>query len=165
MQVTLHDNDDLRAVVRALGKAANGKELKTQLRKELRRELAPMVADVKQAWRSAPSGRGSVRRRGGSLRGSLARATRGEVRTSGREAGVRVRTDGRRMPNQAKSLPTLAEGTKRPWRHPVHGDRDVWVQQRPFPRFYRAVRPNEAAARREVERAVETVFRQIVRAR
>lgn len=165
MEVRLSDNDDLRAVTRALGQAANGKELKAQLRKNLRRELAPMVADVKQGWRSAPSGRGGARRRGGSLRGQLARATRGEVRISGQEAGVRIRTDGRRMPNQAKSLPTLAEGTKRPWRHPVYGDQDTWVAQQPFPRFYRAVRPNEASARRDVERAVETVFNQIVRAK
>lgn len=165
MQVTIRDNDDLRAVARALGRAANGKELRKQLTKELRAEVRPLVADVKQAWRTAPSSRGSVRRRGGSLRGQLARATRGEVRLTGREAGVRVRTDGRRLPAGMRSLPTYAEGTKRPWRHPVYGNTDTWAMQRPFPRFYEAVRPNETHARRQVEQAVEAVFQQIVRAR
>ena len=50
------------------------------------------------------------------------------------------------------------------WRHPVYGDRDVWVVQRPFPRFYAAVRPSEAAARKACEDAVQAVFNQIARA-
>jgi len=171
MQFQVTDAGDLRAVSRALRQAADGKELRRQLTKQLRGELRPLVADVKAAWRAAPS-RGRRGRPGPPLRSLLARATRGEVRLTGREAGVRVRTDGRRMPSGMRALPGLAEGLghkvdRRPgrWRHPVYGNRDVWVSQRPFPRFYAAVRPDEAAARRGVERAVEAVFSQIARAR
>jgi hypothetical protein len=160
MQVTLRDVGDLKAVSRALRQAANGKELRKQLTRELRSEIAPMVAEVKAAWRAVPSR--SARPK---LRRALVKATRGQVRLTGKEAGIRVRTDGRRMPQGARALPTYAEGTKRPWRHPVYGNRDVWVSQRPFPRFFRAVRPDQARVRQQIEQAVETVFKQIVRAR
>lgn len=163
LDVKVRDAGDLKAVGRALREAANGKELRRQLTRQLRSEIAPMVADVKAAWRSAPSRTRS--RRGRGLRAALARATRGEVRLSGRTAGIRVRTDGRRMPPRMGAVPAYAEGTKRPWRHPVFGDRDTWARQSPFPRFYQAVQPNEARTRREVEQAVEAVFKQIVRAR
>jgi hypothetical protein len=165
MQVTIRDAGDLRAVNRALGQAANGKELKKELRGRLREVGRPLAAKVKTAWLSAPSGRGKPRRRGGSLRSSFARATRLEVRLTGKEAGVRVRTDGRKMPDGMKSLPGYAEGVRRrPWRHPVYGDRDTWVTQQPFPRFYQAAQPNEHQARRACEEAVEAVFKKIVRA-
>jgi hypothetical protein len=161
LRVGLRDAGDLKAVARALRHAEDGAQLRRDLVAELRRELRPIVARVKQAWRSAPShtpGRSDLRR-------LLANATRGQVRLSGKDAGVRVRTDGRKMPARMKSLPTLAEGTKRPWRHPVFGDRDTWAVQRPFPRFYAAVKPDERAARQDVERAVGEVFQRIVRAR
>lgn len=163
MQVTIRDTGDLRAVSKALKQASNGKELGQQLRRELRAEIRPIVAKVKTAWRTAPSA-GHPRRGQPDLRRLLAKATGGQVRLTGREAGVRVRTDGRKLPAGMKALPTYAEGTKRPWRHPVFGDTDTWVTQRPFPQFFDAVRPDEDRARREVERAVAAVFKQIVRA-
>lgn len=164
MQVQVKDAGDLRAVSRALRQHADGKELRKQLARQLRSEIRLLGDDVKAAWRSAPS-RGGRRVGRPGLRALLARSTRGQVRLSGREAGITIRTDGRRMPAGMRSLPTYAEGTKRPWRHPVRGDRDVWVRQRPFPQFYQAVAPDEARARRAVERAVQDVFRQIARAR
>jgi hypothetical protein len=171
MRFEVKDAGDLKAVSRALRQAANGKDLRRNLTRELRREIAPMVAKVKAAWLSAPS-QGHRGRKGRSLRRLLASATRGQVRLSGKEAGIRIRTDGRRMPDQMKGLPGLAEGLGHAvdrragrWRHPVFGNRDVWVDQRPFPQFYAAVKPDEARARREVERAVAAVFTQIARAR
>lgn len=170
MQVTIRDAGDLRAVGKALKRASDGKEIGRQLRKELRGQLRPMVAAVKAAWLSAPShGHGSstrARRGQPDLRVLLAKATGGQVRFAGREAGVRVRTDGRKMPSGSKALPGYAEGIRRrPWRHPVFGDRETWVAQRPSPQFYQAVEPDEQAARREAIRAVDQVFKQIVRAR
>lgn len=169
MQVTIRDAGDLKAINKALKQAADGKEIRRQLAKQLRGEIRPMVASVKAAWLSAPSQghKSSTRARRGQpdLRKLLAKATAGQVRFTGKEAGVRVRTDGRKMPSGSKSLPTYAEGTKRPWRHPVFGDRETWVTQQRFPRFYDAVQPNEAAARRACIEAVDTVFDQIARAR
>jgi hypothetical protein len=172
VNVTLHDTGDLKAAAKALKQAANGKELGKQLRRELREVAKPMVPKVRAAWLAAPSqGHGtSTRARRGqpSLRRLLAKATRVEVRTAGKHAGVRVRTDGRRMPSGMKALPGYAEGIRRrPWRHPVFGDRETWVDQQPFPRFYEAIGGpgDEAQARRACEEAVETVLSQIVRPR
>jgi hypothetical protein len=162
VKFTVRDTGDLRAVTRALRHAEGGQQLRRELVAELRREIRPIVARVKASWRSAPSntpGRSKLRR-------LLANATRGQVRLAGKDAGVRIRTDGRKMPARMKSLPTLAEGTKRPWRHPVYGDRaGPWVVQQPFGRFYATVQPDAYAARRDVERAVEDVFKRIARAR
>jgi len=70
------------------------------------------------------------------------------------------------MPDRMKALPGYAEGIRRrPWRHPVFGNREVWVSQRPFPRFYEAAQPDEAEARRRCNAAVDAVFTQIERAR
>jgi hypothetical protein len=164
MRFEVKDAGDLKAVNKALRQAANGKDLRRNLVRELRHEIAPMVARVKAAWLAAPS-RGRRSRRGSSLRRLLARATRGQVRLTGREAGIRIRTDGRRMPDSMRAIPTYAEGTKPRWRAPVFGNRDVWADHQPFPRFYASVRPDQARARREVERAVGAVFKQIARAR
>jgi hypothetical protein len=178
MQVTVRSTGDLKAVNRALREAANGKELRKQLTKQLKVEMRPMVASVKAAWLSAPSqGRPSgakiyskatgraTGKRGPGLRKLLAKATAGQVRMTGKEAGIRVRTDGRKMPSGMKALPGYAEGIRRrPWRHPVFGDREVWVTQQSFPRFYDAVQPDEARARQACVEAVETVLNQIARA-
>jgi hypothetical protein len=166
MQLVLVDSGDLKAISRKLRHHADGKRLRKELTTELRQAARPLVPKVKAAWRSAPSTRGKAGRRGGSLRAQLARATRAEVRLTGKQAGVRIRTDGRKMPDRMKSLPGYAEGIRRrPWRHPVYGDRDTWVQQQPFPRFYQAVQPDEAAARRNVNQAIDKVFDEIERAR
>jgi hypothetical protein len=169
MQVTIRDTGDLRAVNKALKQAADGKELRKQLGKQLRSEIRPMVASVKAAWLAAPSEghSGSTKARRGlpDLRWLLAKATAGQVRFTGKEAGVRVRTDGRKMPSGSKKLPAYAEGiARRPWRHPVFGDSETWVAQPRFPRFFEAVQPDEARARRACIEAVDQVLDKIARA-
>lgn len=170
MQVHIRDAGDLKAISKALKQESDGKELRKQLGKELRGQLAPMVREVRAAWLSSPSrGHGtSTRARRGQpdLRRLLAKATFGQVRFTGKDAGVRIRTDGRKMPSGQKALPGYVEGVwGRSWRHPVFGNRDTWVTQRPFPQFYDAVQPNEAAARRACIEAVDQVFTKIARAR
>jgi hypothetical protein len=164
MQFTIRDAGDLKAVNKALRQAANGKDLRRNLIRELKDEIGPMVRAVKAAWLSAPL-QGRRGRREKSLRRLLSNVTGGQVRLSGKEAGIRVRTDGRRMPDRMKAIPTYAEGTKPRWRHPLFGDRGFWYDQRPFPEFFDAVQPDQARARRECIRAVEAVFKQIARAR
>jgi hypothetical protein len=170
MQVTIIDAGDLKAVNRELKRQADGKELRKQLGKQLRSEIRPMVRAVKAAWLSAPSEghSGSSRGRRGQpdLRRLLAKATAGQVRFTGKEAGVRVRTDGRKMPSGSKALPGYAEGIRRrPWRHPVFGEWTAKTKnQRPFPRFFQAVQPDESRARQACEQAVDQVLNKIARA-
>lgn len=172
MQLVLVDSGDLKAISRALRHRADGKELRKELVAELKQAAAPLVPKVQQAWRTAPIDRkpgrkGSKRHTRGQLRELLADSTWAQARLTGKEAGVRIRSDGRKMPNQMKSLPGYAEGIRRrPWRHPVMGDRDTWVTQRPFPSFYQAIGDgDEVAARRAVNEAVDKVFDAIEGAR
>jgi hypothetical protein len=163
MRVTIGGSDDLRRLNKQLRQQADGKELVKELRTGLREVLVPIRDQVKAAYRSAPSGRGKAGRRGGSLRGLLAKATGVEVRTTGKMAGARLRVDGRKMPPGMRSLPAYWEGYKRPWRHPVHGDRDTWVTQQAHPTFDRTVEPHEDDARRAVEQVLDGVRRKLER--
>jgi hypothetical protein len=172
VQVTILDSGDLKAVAKALKQASDGKELTKQLSRRLRGVVRDqqLVAKVRSAWLAAPSEghETSTRARQGQpdLRALLAKATGVQVRLTGKEAGVRVRTDGRKMPSGMRALPGHAEGIRRrPWRHPVYGDRETWRSQQPFPRFFQAVEPDEGAARQACQEAVDTVFQQIARAR
>jgi hypothetical protein len=168
MQLTLVDSGDLKAISRALRNHADGKRLRAELVGEMKQAARPIVPRVQAAWRSAPAfqGRKSRARRGQpALRELLAQSTWVQARLTGKEAGVRVRSDGRKMPDHMKALPGYAEGIRRrPWRHPVGGDRETWVTQQPFPRFYEAAQPDELAVRRAVNQAVDKVFDQIERA-
>jgi hypothetical protein len=161
--VTIRDSGDLKRVNRQLREQANGKELVRDLRIGLRDVLNPIRDEVKRAYRAAPSGRGGTRRRGGSLRGLLAKATRTEVRTTGRMAGARIRVDGRKMPTGQRSIPAYWEGEKRPWRHPVYGNRQVWRVQPARPLFDRTVEPHEDEADRKVEEVLEGIRRKLER--
>jgi hypothetical protein len=165
VQMVLVDSGDLKAISKALRGHADGKRLRKELVAELRATARPMQAQVKAAWLAAPS-QNQPNVGGQDLRKLLARSTRVQVRLTGKEAGVLVRTDGRKMPSGMRALPGYAEGIRRrPWRHPVHGHRDTWVTQRPFPRFYAAVQPDEGQAKRAITEAVDKVFDAIERAR
>ena len=138
MQVIIHDTGDLKRLARDLRDVADGKELRKELTGGTADILRPLVPDVRAAYRSMPS-RGRARSASrADLRALLAKSVRVEVRTSGRTAGARIRADGRRMPDQMKALPAYVEGERARWRHPVFGDRAVWVTQAPSPRFYAA---------------------------
>jgi hypothetical protein len=164
LQVKLVDTKDLKAVVQALKQVEDGKEIRKQLSRELREVARPLVPKVRQAWQSAPSMQGPGRGQP-DLRVLLAKATRSQVRLSGKEAGVLIRTDGRKMPSGMRALPGYAEGIRRRrWRHPVYGNQSTWVEQRPFPRFYQAVQPDEEAARRACLAAVDRAFDKVRRA-
>jgi hypothetical protein len=162
MQLVLVDSGDLKAISKALRHHADGKRLRSELIRELKDVAGPLAPKVQQAWRTAPAQHSQA----GDLRELLAKSTWVQARLTGKEAGVRVRSDGRKMPNKMKALPGYAEGIRRrPWRHPVRGNRDVWVQQRPFPRFYAAIGDgDEVAARRACNEAIDKVFNAIGRA-
>jgi hypothetical protein len=160
MQLTLVDSGDLKHISKALRNHADGKRLRKELVAEMKEAANPLVPQIKAAWLAVPSSSQKPK-----LRQALAKATRVQVRLTGKEAGVRVRTDGRKMPSGSRALPGYAEGIRRrPWRHPVFGNREVWVTQQPFPRFYDAAKLDEVTMRRRCNAAVDKVFDQIERA-
>lgn len=173
MQISLRDTGDLKRLHRALGQVAGGKELRRELSQGLRGVLRPYVPRVQAAYRAIPEYKGRrsrSRAQQRDLSDLLARSVRVEVRLTGKQAGARIRADGRRMPDGFKSLPRLVEGEGHEvdrragrWRHPVFGNREVWVQQQPFPTFYRVLRPTEGQARREVGHVIARIVQELER--
>lgn len=170
-QFEIRDSGDLKKLNKQLRQLADGKAIKKDLTQGLRDVLRPIVPEIRAAYRAAPStghASASKARQGQpDLRGLLAKATRVEVRLTGRAAGARIRVDGRRMPDRMKSLPRYWEGedkgSRGRWRHPVFGNRTAWVQQRGRPLFYPIVRRHEAQARRAVEQVVTQVRQKLER--
>lgn len=152
----LRTSRDLVRIAREL-RHVDDKELTRRFRRELRAAAKPLVPAVRQAIRRIPSTRPY---QAGGLRGRLSKAVKLEVKTSGRQAGVVIRVDGRKMPSHEKALQSYLEGTKPRWRHPVFGRRTAWVQQPPKPYFYRTV---TAAAGPRARAAVGRVLDQISR--
>lgn len=156
MSILIRDSGDMRRIAREL-RRMDDKELKKRFRRELRKAAAPLVPKVRASIRSIPSKQAYSP---DGLRGTLARATRLEVKTTGREAGVAIRVDGRKMPAHMKSLPSMVEGKKR-WRHPVFGNREVWVDQAKQPYFYNVVRVAGPASRRAVNKVLDGISKDI----
>ncbi|MEU0039103.1 hypothetical protein [Streptomyces sp. NPDC006333] len=162
--VRLRSAGELKRISREL-RSLGDRELKKRFSKELRAEAKPLVPAVKAAIRQVPSKRPY---RSDGLRGRLAKAVKLEVKTSGRQAGVRIRMDGRKMPDKQGSLPRLVEGegvlrgrrVDTRWRHPVYGQ-DRWVQQPPKPFFYKTVRSLGPRSRVGVNRVLNQISRDI----
>lgn len=112
--------NQLGALARRLrAEGEQGKGLRRELIRELRREAQSLAGNVRDAIRrwpvEPPDDRG--------LREMIARRVRVKVRLTGRSPGVRItvgKVDGTNLPR------LINRGS---WRHPVFGNRDVWVTQ------------------------------------
>lgn len=155
MLIRLAHGKDLARISREL-RRMDDRELKKRFRQELRAAAAPLVPAVRASIAAIP-----VKGTSGStgLRQRLQKATRLQVRTAGRNAMVRIRVDGARMPSGERSLPEMMEGTKR-WRHPTYGH-EPWKTQDPHPYFFKVVRPLGTTSRVAVNRVVDSITRDI----
>jgi hypothetical protein len=156
-------SDDLAALMRSLRRAENGRELRKQLRRDLRGAAKPAIPAIRSKVKSLPS-RGESKRRGRPpLRRSVARATRLQMTARNNFVGVTVRVDPKKMPPGMHNLPAYLEGRDpfHRWRHPVFGDTDTWVQQRSRPYFYDTMRRFTPDAERAIAQAAESIQRQI----
>lgn len=133
-------------------------ELKKRFRKELRAAGKPLVPLVRASIRRIPSSRPYSAK---GLRGQLSRATGLEVKTTGRQAAVAIRVDGRKMPSKARSVQAYMEGTKPRWRHPVFGNTANWVQQPAQPYFFKTMVVAGPRARKAVNRVMDSVSKDI----
>lgn len=169
LTVTILDSKDLKDLNKAFKGVADGKELRRELTTGLRNVLRPIVPEVRAAFKASPSmghgGMSKAQQARPDLRALLAKATRVEVKLTGRAAGARIRVDGRRMPSGLRGLPKAWEGEAGArWRHPTWGNRNVWVQQRPRPLFYGIVAPRAERAVRAVEEVANRVVAKLERA-
>lgn len=119
------DKASLRLLVHALRAEADGKELNRDLVRGLRAAAQPALVAVRGAVLSMPSkGLGA----GPSLRSRVAAGTKIHVHAKGRKIGVSIAAHRRGMPRQFWKAPKYLN-RDRPWRHPVFGNREVWVEQ------------------------------------
>lgn len=114
---------DLKALSRQIRKSADPKQIRRDLTKGLKDGTKPAVALVKAAALALPDKPGN---KSTGLRRKMARVTNAQVRTTGSTAGVRVRISRARMGDQASLARVTNKGL---WRHPVYGNRGVWVPQ------------------------------------
>jgi gas vesicle protein len=156
LRVETHDG--LAALVRAIRAEEDGKELRKELAKNMRDALKPGAQEAKSSIMSMSSG---GLRTSPALRSSVAKKIRPEVKLGGRWSGARVKAfktkNVRGFPNAPKRL-NRASG----WRHPVYGNREVWVQQRgKVDWFDRAFNGREGVYKAAVEQAMEAMARRI----
>lgn len=134
------------------------RELLKRFRKELRSAAKPLVPAVRASIRQIPSSRPYTAK---GLRGQMSRATSLQVKTTGKQAAVVIRVDGRKMPPRAKAVQSYMEGVKPRWRHPVYGNRDNWVQQPAHPYFFKVMAAGGPRARLAVNRVLDQVSKDI----
>ena len=132
------DSAEFKAIYKALGKVEP--EIKKQLRKRLMEVAKPIVEEVKQAELNIPASREAQKgrkKRGETmgLRAALANATKADINGTGRGAAVHIRVSTTKFmaaSGRPRTIPYYMEGRrKRPWRHPVFGNREAWVVQKP----------------------------------
>jgi hypothetical protein len=150
-------HEGLDALVRALRAEEDGKQLRKDLAKTMREALKPGALQAKNSIMGMVSLHGATP----ALRTSIARKIRPEVKLGGRWSGARVKAfktkNIRGFPNAPKRT-NRADG----WRHPVYGNRDVWVQQRgKLEWFDRAFRGREGLYKAAVEQAMNDMARRI----
>lgn len=158
--VSIQGGKHLETIVANL-KQVGEVELARELKAGIRKAAKPMVPAVRKSIGQIPSKQGGVTRLGGSLRADMQRATKLQIRTTRSMAGINIRVDGRKMPEGKKSLPSYMEGRKRPWRHPVFGNRNVWVTQPGHPYFYKVAEPLARSVKLEIDAVATRIARKL----
>lgn len=150
-------SDQLQFVeIRRRLKEAGSGGLTRELNRSLKQAAQPIVQAEKAAALGLPS-HGDVHT---GLRQSIADATTTRVSTAGSNPGVIVYTQ------EKKTRGKLGRDTNRArgWKHPVFGNRAVWVQQISSPGWWnRAAQPSARAALGLVEQALERIAQKIAR--
>jgi hypothetical protein len=147
--IVVTGTEEFRRLARDLKAAGDGR-LARKMRARMRKAAAPMLraaqSNVAALHSAGARGGGtadraafvagrsrrltpSVQRRimhHSGLRAATARATRIETNT-GSNPGVRLRTNVGQMPASQRKLPVHMNSGK--WRHPLYGNREVWVTQ------------------------------------
>lgn len=116
---------NLRAISTALKSEEDGKQLRKELTKNMRDALKPGAVEAKSAIMSMAS---ATPHGGPALKSGIARRIRPEVRITGKFPGAKIKAF--KTPN-LRGFANAAKRTNRAsgWRHPVYGNREVWVQQ------------------------------------
>ena len=155
------DSAEFKAFYKAMTKV--DPEVKKSIRKRLMDAAKPIVEEVKQAELNIPATReaGETRKKKGAtlgLRASLANATKADFNGTSKGAAVHIRVSTTKFmaaSGRPRTLPYYMEGRrKRAWRHPVFGNREVWVAQSSHPVLAPTVLQHKEKFAKEVTEAV-----------
>lgn len=167
VEVTVRGAEKLRAMALALRKADRD-DLRRGLQKAIKRAAEPTLRAVRESARGISTT--GVRRPGAKhpfvkvfpargTREKIAGAAVADVRLAGDEPRVRFRVANSRLPKSIQALPRkFDEGT---FRHPVMGNRDVWVAQTGDPWFWPPIRDHIKDFRTEIDRALDETRRKL----
>lgn len=149
---------NLRQISRALRAEEDGKELRKELTRNMREALKPGAAQAKSAIMSMAS---TTPHDGPALKTSIARKIRPEVRISGKFPGAKIKAF---KTKNLRGFPNAPKRTNRAsgWRHPVYGNREVWVQQHGKTKWFdRAFEGQDAHYKRQVQLALAGMVNRI----
>jgi hypothetical protein len=156
------DQHALQALARALSAEADGKKLRRDLSKSLRQAMEPLkhqvIGNLLGLDDTSPAA-GTL-----SLRQSLVPLVKAQGRLSGRSTGARLRVGAK---GAARGFDHAARRLNRAkgWRHPLFGNREVWIEQRatPVEWFDSATRKSHGEMRKAVLSAMEDMAQRIAR--
>lgn len=134
------DQGKVAKLQRDLGKIPP--ELRKTLRRELKKAAKPVVADAKS--RASWSNR-------------IPAAIKLQTRLSGRDAGLTIRVNAKKAPH---GRPYENMGQQGTFRHPVYGNRHVWVSQTARPFLFPAADAHRSEVRAAAGDAVDSAARQ-----
>ena len=149
---------NLRNVSRALRAEEDGKQLRKELTRSMREALKPGATEAKSGIMAMSSSGPGV---APALRSSIARKIRPEARISGKFPGAKIKA--KKTPN-VRGFANAAKRTNRAagWRHPVYGNREVWVQQHGKVKWFdRAFEGQEARYKRAVQEPLAEMINRI----
>jgi hypothetical protein len=164
VEIEVRGGASLHEVAARLREAAR-KDLRTELLQAFRRAGRSLLDDEKSTAASLPirgfPHPGRKRRYSGpstakNLRAQVAAATGLEVTLSGDDPRVRVKVSSAKMPAGMRWLPRKLN-SDRGWRHPVLGNRHVWVKQVGKEWFEPTGRKHFDDFRREAQQALDRV--------
>jgi hypothetical protein len=148
------ESNDLKRLSKDIRTVGNAKKIRKDLTAGLRTGAKPAVARVRGAALSLPAhsrGHSDTRR-------LMAAATRSQVRTAGKEAGVTVGINRRKMADRAAMPKVTNDGH---WRHPVfkrEGRAAVWVTQYSVRGWFdRAVKSAAPGVQRECKKVLDQI--------
>ncbi|MEU9643596.1 hypothetical protein [Streptomyces sp. NPDC048188] len=151
-------SSNLRNISNALRAEEDGKELRKELTKNMREALKPGAARAKSSIMSMAS---TTPHDGPALKTSIARKIRPEVRITGKFPGAKIKAF---KTKNLRNFPNAPKRTNRAsgWRHPVYGNREVWVQQTGKVKWFdRAFEGEQAHYKRQVQFALAAMVNRI----
>jgi len=149
----------IEALGRAMKAEEDGKELRRDLTRELKKIMMPIVNEARSAITNMPSA--GLEHDGEPLRAAIAKRIRGEVRFSGKASGIRIKAGRKGMPRGFEHAPKRTNATGG-WRRPVWGNKEVWIVQVGSPNWFDDVmRDQRPEAKQRCLDAMEETARRI----